>query len=140
VASDHEIEVLEGLIAVMTAREAFVNSSPGGESVRARQRRVLIGRVQGLGAQIVALGGVWKVAAIDAVDMAAPAHKPPDRDESGAATQAWAALRPLSEPPSKASRSGRRRVRRSIRHGPFSKPSSTTRFSSRRCDNTLILA
>lgn len=91
-ASDHEIEVLNGLIAVMTARAAFVNSSPCDESVRARQRRVLIGRVRGLGAQIVALGGVWKVAAIDTVDMAAPAHKPPDRDESGAAAQAGAAL------------------------------------------------
>lgn len=91
-ASDHEIEVLNGLIAVMTARAAFMTSSPGDESVHARRRRVLIGRVQGLGAQIVALGGVWRVAAIDTIDMAASAHKPPDRDEPGAATQAGAAL------------------------------------------------
>ena len=91
-ADDHEIEVLNGLIATMTARAALVNSSPDYESVGARQRRVLISRVQGLGAQIVALGGVWKVAAIDTVDMATLAYKPPDRDEAGAAAQAGAAM------------------------------------------------
>lgn len=91
-ASDHEIEVLNGLIAAMTSHAAVVRSSAADEDVRTRQLRALYGRIRGLGAQIIALGGGSNGAAIDNVDGAAMVRNPAGRGEAGAAAHAGAAL------------------------------------------------
>jgi hypothetical protein len=92
VASDHEIEVLKGLIEAMTCHAAGVRSSAGDEGVRTRELRALNGRIRGLGAQIVALGGASNGAAIDNIEGAAMVSNPPGRCEAGAAGNAGMAL------------------------------------------------
>ncbi|MBA2934446.1 hypothetical protein HZF05_10090 [Sphingomonas sp. CGMCC 1.13654] len=91
-ASDHEIEVLKGLIAAMTSHAAVVRSSAGDEDARRHELRALNGRIQGLEAQIVALGGGVNSAAIDNVGGAAIVRNPPGRGEAGAAAPTRVAL------------------------------------------------